>query len=212
MDLNLTGKVAIITGGSDGIGRASAHRLAREGANVTICARGEDRLRRAAQAIEKDTGMAVLAVRGDVRSDEDVANVVEKTLESYSGIDILFNNAGSSNAYPFLEVGDEVWREDLDVKVYGAIRFSRAVIPHMKQRGGGRIINVTTIGGKAPAARSLPTSVSRAAGINFSKSLAGEFAADGILVNSICLGLVKSAYFEALHREEGAQVTLEALV
>ena len=180
MDLNLTGKVAIITGGSDGIGRA------------------------------KDTGMAVLAVRGDVRSDEDVANVVEKTLESYSGIDILFNNAGSSNAYPFLEVGDEVWREDLDVKVYGAIRFSRAVIPHMKQRGGGRIINVTTIGGKAPAARSLPTSVSRAAGINFSKSLAGEFAADGILVNSICLGLVKSAYFEALHREEGAQVTLEA--
>lgn len=210
MNLDLTGKVAIITGGSDGIGRASAHRLALEGANVTICARGEDRLRYAAEAIGKDAPERILAVRGDVRSDEDVANVVAKTLERFGGIDILFNNAGSSNAHPFLDVDDKTWADDLDVKVYGAIRFSRAVIPHMLQRGGGRIVNVTTIGGKAPVAKSLPTSLSRAAGINLSKSLANEFAAAGILVNSICLGLVKSAYFEELHAQQETEAPLEA--
>ena len=210
MNLELTSKVAIITGGSDGIGLASARRLSEEGASVTICARRKSRLQHAAADIERSTGNPVLAVRADVKSDEDVAGVVAKTLERFGAIDILFNNAGSSNAFPFLEAGDDIWREDLEVKVYGAIRFSRAVIPHMKKRGGGRIVNVTTIGGKAPKAKSLPTSVSRAAGINFSKSLANEFASDGILVNSICLGFVKSAYFEELHAQENAHTNLDA--
>ena len=90
-------------------------------------------------------------------------------------------------------MSDETWQADFDLKVMGAIRMSRLVIPHMKQRGGGRIINVTTVGGKAPRAQGLPTSVSRAAGINLTKSLANEYAADRILVNTICIGLVKSA-------------------
>ena len=210
MRLDLENKVAIVTGGSDGIGRATAHRLSEEGANVTICARGEAKLLRAAQEIERDTARPVLAVRADVRSDTDVDNVIERTLNRFGGIDILFNNAGSSHAHPFLDVTDEIWHEDLDVKVFGAIRFARAVIPHMRMRGGGRIINVTTIGGKAPVANALPTSVSRAAGINFSKSLAHEYAREGILVNSICLGLVKSAYWEDLHEKEASGLPLEA--
>src|SRR5262249_11787677 len=83
------------------------------------------------------------------------------------------------------------WQEDIDLKLMGAIRFCRLVIPLMKQRGGGRIVNVTTVGGKAPAPRALPTSVTRAAGINLTKSLANEYAADKIRVNTICIGLVR---------------------
>jgi NAD(P)-dependent dehydrogenase (short-subunit alcohol dehydrogenase family) len=93
-------------------------------------------------------------------------------------------------------VDDQTWLTDLEVKLMGAIRFCRLVIPLMKARGGGRIVNVTTVGGKAPVARSLPTSVSRAAGINLTKSLAHEYAAQGICVNTVCLGLVKSAQWE----------------
>lgn len=209
MDLNLNGRVAIVTGGSEGIGRASAERLSREGVKVTICARRAELVHAAATAIEQLTGNEVLGIPGDVRKDVDVATVVEGTLAKFGAIDILFNNAGSSNAQAFLDVSDAIWEEDFDVKVFGAIRFSRAVIPHMKKRGGGRIVNVTTVGGKAPAARALPTSVSRAAGINFSKSLANEFADDGILVNSICLGLVKSAYFEQLHAKQAPDTPLD---
>jgi NAD(P)-dependent dehydrogenase (short-subunit alcohol dehydrogenase family) len=132
-------------------------------------------------------------------------------------VDILLNNAGTSAAAPFEKVGDEAWQADFELKVMGAIRMSRLVIPHMKQRGGGRIINVTTVGGKAPRAQGLPTSVSRAAGINLTKSLANEYAADRILVNTICIGLVKSAQMarrakdgdvEAHYREIGKRVPI----
>ena len=109
----------------------------------------------------------------------------------FGGVDILLNNAGTSAAGAFEKVGDDAWQADFDLKVMGAVRMSRLVIPHMKKRGGGRIINVTNVGGKAPRRR-LPTSVSRAAGINLTKSLANEYAADRILVNTICIGLVKS--------------------
>jgi 3-oxoacyl-[acyl-carrier protein] reductase len=111
-------------------------------------------------------------------------------------VDILLNNAGTSAAAAFEKVDDETWHEDFELKVMGAIRFCRQVIPHMKRRGGGRIVNVTTVGGKAPAPRSLPTSVSRAAGINLTKSLAHEYAADKILVNTVCIGLVRSAQID----------------
>jgi NAD(P)-dependent dehydrogenase (short-subunit alcohol dehydrogenase family) len=118
---------------------------------------------------------------------------VAAAVRQFGGVDILLNNAGTSAAGAFEKVGDDAWQADFDLKVMGAVRMSRLVIPHMKQRGGGRIINVTTVGGKAPRAQGLPTSVSRAAGINLTKSLANEYAADRILVNTICIGLVKSA-------------------
>ena len=111
----------------------------------------------------------------------------------WGGVDILVNNAGTSAAAAFEKVDDKTWQADIDLKLMAAIRFCRLVIPIMKQRGGGRIVNVTTVGGKAPAPRALPTSVTRAAGINLTKSLANEYAADKIRVNTVCLGLVKSA-------------------
>lgn len=196
LELGLSGKVAIVTGGSEGLGRACAERFAREGARVAVCARRKDVLERAAEAIRKATGGEVLAQVTDVTRPDEVERFVTATVASYGGVDILVNNAGTSSAAAFDKVDDQTWQTDIDLKVMAAIRFCRLVIPHMKRRGGGRIINVTTVGGKAPAARALPTSVTRAAGINLTKSLANEYAADRILVNTVCLGLVKSAQWE----------------
>src|SRR4029077_7964601 len=103
------------------------------------------------------------------------------------------NNAGTSAAAGFEKVDDEAWQSDWYLKVMGAIRMSRLVLPHMKKRGGGRIVNITTGGGKAPLPRSLPTTVTRAAGLNLTKSLAHDCASENIRVNPICIGLVRSA-------------------
>jgi NAD(P)-dependent dehydrogenase (short-subunit alcohol dehydrogenase family) len=196
LELGLAGKVVIITGGSEGLGRATAERFAREGARVAICARRKDILERAAEGIGRATGAEVLAQPADVTQLADIESFVNAVLARFGGVDILVNNAGTSSAAAFAAVDDATWQRDFDLKVMGAIRFCRLVIPVMKQRSGGRIINVTTVGGKAPAPRALPTSVTRAAGINLTKSLASEHAADRILVNTICLGLVKSAQWQ----------------
>jgi 3-oxoacyl-[acyl-carrier protein] reductase len=196
LDLGLGGKIAIISGGSEGLGRAAAERLAREGAKVTICARRKDVLEAAADGIRKATGGDLLAIPADATKAADIENVVRATQDKWGGVDILLNNAGTSAAAAFEKVEDDIWHEDFELKVMGAIRFCRQVIPIMKRRGGGRIVNVTTVGGKTPAPRSLPTSVSRAAGINLTKSLAHEYAPDKILVNTICIGLVRSAQID----------------
>jgi 3-oxoacyl-[acyl-carrier protein] reductase len=193
LDLGLTGKVAIISGGSEGLGRATAERLAREGVKVAICARRKELLERAAAEIRAATGADVLARAADVTRPDDIEGFVAAVVAQYGGIDILVNNAGTSAAAAFEDVDDGAWLADFELKLMAAVRFCRLVIPHMKRRGGGRIVNVTTVGGKAPAARSLPTSVTRAAGINLTKSLAHQYATDHILVNTICLGLAKSA-------------------
>ncbi|MBI4245958.1 MAG: SDR family oxidoreductase [Candidatus Rokubacteria bacterium] len=216
LELGLSGKVAIITGGSEGLGRACALRLAREGARVAICARRKDALERAAADIRAATGGEVLAQPADVTRAADVEAVVSAVVGRWGAVDILVNNAGTSAAAPFERVDDRAWQADIDLKLMAAIRFCRLVIPVMQRRGGGRIINVTTVGGKAPAPRALPTSVTRAAGINLTKSLAHEYAADRICVNTVCLGLVKSAQWErraqgdpeAYYREAAKRVPL----
>jgi NAD(P)-dependent dehydrogenase (short-subunit alcohol dehydrogenase family) len=194
-DLGLTGKVAIITGGSEGLGRASAQRLAAEGVRVAICARRADVLERTAEGIRKAGGQ-VLAKPVDVTKSNQIEAFVNDVVREWGGVDILVNNAGTSAAASFDLVDDAGWQHDFDLKVFSAIRLCRLCIPHMKKRGGGRILNITNLGAKVPPARGLPTSVSRAAGINLTKSLANEYAADKILVNTICLGFVKSAQWE----------------
>jgi 3-oxoacyl-[acyl-carrier protein] reductase len=196
LELGLKGKVAIVTGASDGLGRACAERLARSGARVGMCARRADVLDRAARGILDATGGEVLALPADVTHLPDIEGFVSAVAGRFGGVDILVNNAGTSAAAAFEAVSDRDWQNDIDLKVMAAIRFCRLVVPLMRARGGGAIVNVTTIGGKAPAARSLPTSVTRAAGINLTKSLAAEYAADGIRVNTVCLGIVKSAQWE----------------
>jgi NAD(P)-dependent dehydrogenase (short-subunit alcohol dehydrogenase family) len=194
MELGLEGKVALITGGSEGIGKATALRLALEGAKVAICARRPDVLERAGMEI-RATGAEVFTSAADVTSAEDVARFVAQVVERFSRLDIVINNAGTANAMRFEAASDALWQADLDLKLHAAIRTIRAALPHLK-RAGGRIINITTPAGKHPAAGSLPTSVSRAAGIALTKALSKELAEHRILVNTVCVGLIKSAQQE----------------
>jgi NAD(P)-dependent dehydrogenase (short-subunit alcohol dehydrogenase family) len=209
MDLGLKGKVAIVTGGSEGIGKAVALCLAREDAKVAICARRPDVLERAAAEIRSLSGGEVFAHPADVTEREQVEQFITLTANRFGRIDILVNNAGRAAAKKFEDVSDEEWDEDLNLKFRAAVWCSRLVIPHMRKVGGGRIINVTHPGGKAPTARSLPTSVSRAAGIALTKALSRDYAAENILVNTVCLTNIKSAQTERFWRARGAQGTLE---
>ena len=195
MDLGLDGKVALVTGGSEGIGKVAARRLAQEGVRVVICARRADVLERAASEITQDGGQ-VLAVPADVTDPDQINHLFDVAIAAYGGIDILVNNAGKHMSGYFTDMTDEEWRDDLNLKLFAAVRCSRLAIPHMRARGGGRIINITTPAGKAPPARSVPTSVSRAAGIAMTKALSLDYARDNILVNTVCIGHIKSAQQE----------------
>lgn len=192
MELGVAGKVAIITGGSDGIGKATAQILAAEGALVAICARTADKLNAAAEEIRSQSGGRVLAIPTDVTNQEDLERLVAKVQAELGTPTLLANNAGTSAAGSFPTVTDERWESDIDLKLMAAIRLSRMVVPLMKAEGGGSIVNVTAIGGKHPGASSMPTSVSRAAGIALSKGMSKDLAADNIRVNAVCIGLVKS--------------------
>ena len=196
MDLELGGKVALITGGSDGLGRAAAARLAAAGARVAICARRAAHLEQVASELRQATGGEIVPIVADVSRAEDCGRFVDAAMAAFGGVDILINNAGTSAARGLEEVGDDAWYADIELKLMAAVRLCRAVVPIMRERGGGAIVNATIVGGKAPAARSLPTSVTRAAGINLTKSLANEYAAAGIRVNTICIGLIESAQWQ----------------
>ena len=212
MDLGLQGRVAIITGGSQGIGRATALRLAQEGARVAICARTESVLEEAAAEIREQTGGDVLPVVADVSEVSEIQRLVQTVVERWDGVDILVNNAGTSAGGPFEEMTDEVWMADLDLKLFAAIRCTREVIPHMRRRGWGRVVNLTALAAKAPGARSAPSSVSRAAGVALTKALSKEFASENILVNTVLIGLVKAGQHERRYesaRAKSPELTLD---
>lgn len=192
MDLGLTGKVAIITGGGEGIGRATAQRIATEGGNVVIIGRRAAVIAAAAADINQDAKGKVVAVPGDITNPADRDRLVATALERFGRIDILVNNAGTSRAKPFEAVDLPEWQEDFDLKMWSAIALTRAVLPHMREQGGGRIVNVTNIGARAPRASSLPTTAARAAGIAWTKAMSHDLAPDNILVNTVLIGLIKS--------------------
>ena len=212
MDMGLHDKVAIITGGSYGIGKAAAMSMAEEGARVVIVARRPDVLEEAAQDIRTATESMVLPVSADVSASDTAARVVKATLDNFGRIDILVNNAGVSMAKPLEEVSDEDWESDFELKVWGAIRLIRSVVPEMRKVGGGRIINVTNLGGRTPGAASMPTSISRAAGIAITKGLSKDLGKDNILVNTVCIGSIKSGQTERRYerlKETNPSVTIE---
>ena len=202
MELGLKGKVAVVTGGTQGIGRATALRFAQEGANVAICARNADRLEQTATELRK-SGVEVLSMSADCSRAEDIERFIGGVIKKFGRLDVLVNNAGESMRGKFLEVDDAKWSSDIELKVFGAIRCSRLAIPHMKKQGGGRIINITISSAKQPGAESMPTSVSRAAGLAITKALSKEFAADNILVNTVCIGKIKSGQHERRYKREG---------
>jgi NAD(P)-dependent dehydrogenase (short-subunit alcohol dehydrogenase family) len=192
MDLGLKGKVAIITGGSHGIGRGAAEAMAKEGARVVLAARDQSDLDKAANEISKATGAEVIGISTDVTVESQVKAMVDRVVQRWGRVDILVNNAGTGNANKFDDVTDELLMYDLQIKVFGAIYCMRAVLPHMKKAGGGAVVNITTPAGKAPGGPSQPTALSRAAGISLTKAWSKEFAPFNIRVNTVCIGSIKS--------------------
>ena len=209
IELELEGKSAAVTGGSVGIGKAIAFKLAAEGVSVAICGRREEVLERAADDIRARTGSMVLAVRADVTVPGAVEAFIQKTVDAFGRLDVLINNVGASSAQSFESVTDQIWRYDLELKLFSAIRASRAAIPHMRSAGGGRIINITTPGGKAPVQASVPTSVSRAAGIALTKAMSKDYVRENILVNTVCVGAIKSGQWVRRWKSEGERGSIE---
>lgn len=207
MDLGLTGKVAIVTGSSKGIGLHTALQLVKEGAKVTLCARGEESLQEAADFIQQVTGEEVLVVPADITKEEQCKNIIQKTVDHYGRLDILVNNAGTSSANPFDSVDTALWQTDLDLKLFGAIHTSKAAIPFMREVGGGAIVNVTAVLGKTPPASSLPTTVSRAAGMALTKAMSKDLGKDNIRVNTVCIGLIRSEQIEKRWKNEAPDLS-----
>lgn len=202
MELGLKNKVAVVTGGTEGIGKATALRLAQEGAHVAICARRKEPLDDVGAEIQK-FGVQGLAIAADMSKAADVERFMKAVIDRFGRIDILVNNAGTSMRGAFLEVDDGMWSADIELKVFGAIRCTRLAVPHMKKQGGGRIVNITISSAKQPGAQSMPTSVSRAAGLAITKALSKEFAQDNILVNTVCIGKIKSGQHERRFKKDG---------
>lgn len=206
MDLELGGKVVLVTGGSDGLGAALCRRLVEEGARVALCARDPERLERTADDL-RTVGGDVLAIPADVTRTADVERFVETAHGRWGRVDALVNNAGTSLARPLASVSDAEWEGDLQLKLFAAIRTCRLALPLLRAAGGGAIVNVLAIGGKTPGAGSLPTSVSRAGGMALTKALSREAAPDGIRVNAVLVGIIESGQW--VRRAQAAGVPLE---
>ena len=192
MDLGLQGKVAIVTGSSDGIGFAITRALAREGARVVLCARRENLLAEARDAIVKETGAEVIVVPCDVQRLGDVQRLVKETIEHFGAIHILVNNAGSVPSIQFTDVDDAQWHQMLEGKLLGFIRVSREVVPHMRRTGWGRIVNIAGTAGMEPSNTAMAVGLNNAAVTNWTKSMSREYAADGILVTTVAPGSIET--------------------
>jgi NAD(P)-dependent dehydrogenase (short-subunit alcohol dehydrogenase family) len=198
MDIHLDGRNALITGGSAGLGLAMARRFAASGAGVGIVARRPEVLEAAAEKIRVEARQPerVVAVQADVREPDQIEQAHRQVVDRLGSIDILVNNAGTSAATAFGDITDAAWQADFDLKLFAAIRFMRLVLPDMRDRRWGRIINVLNTAAKAPPAGSAPTAVTRAAGMALTKAVATEVAADNVLVNALCTGLLVSEQWE----------------
>lgn len=196
MDLELKGRVAIVTGGSKGIGRAIAKSLANEGVNVVICARGAEALAATENEI-KQSGGNVLTVSADVTDPESVRNVVVAAIERFGGLDILVNSAGGVSKFAdFLKLADDDWLEAFKLNVMGVVYFVRYALPSLRQSHAARIINISSISGVQPGSYNPHYTTVKAAVISLSKYLANQFAGDGILVNVVCAGPVHSDFWD----------------
>lgn len=192
MDLELAGKVVLVTGGSEGLGAAVCNRLVWEGARVALCARNSRKLEAFAATLRAQGG-EVLAIPADVSRAQEVERFVQAAQERWGRIDALVNNAGSASAKAFLSVTDQEWEEDFQLKVFAAIRAVRLAVPHLRSAGGGAIVNVLSIKAKEPGKNTMPSSVSRAAGMSMMKVLSKELGPDNIRVNAVLVGMIESA-------------------
>ncbi len=191
MDLELNGKVAIVTGSSRGIGKYIAERLLQEGCSVTICARGADELERTKKELE-ESGGRVLALTGDLTEAKEPQRVVNETIERFGRVDILVNNVGGNRRKSFEDTTDEDWNDILELNFASHVRCSRAAIPHLKGEGGGSIVFISSIFGREAGGRGLSIyNTTKSALISLAKIMALELAEDGIRVNSVAPGSIR---------------------
>ena len=198
MDLGLKDKVALVTGGSKGIGKAVARGLAEEGARVAICARTQNELDAAVGDLAKATGADVFAVSGDLTNEAGVQRIVDLTVKKFGRIDILINNAGAAPGGLLLDLKEEDWQLALQLKFMGYVRCMKAVIPHMLKQGKGRIVNVVGNDGVKPIGIELTPSAANAADLAVTVALAEQYGKNNICINAINPGPVATERWDYL--------------
>lgn len=193
MDLGLKNRVALVAAASDGIGYAAALELAREGAWLFLCSRDEERAGAAAARIASETGAQVFGVRADVTRDEDAEAFVSFALERAGRVDVLVTNAGGSPGSTFAETDLDMYRRAFELNALSAVRLARLVVPGMRERRWGRVVNVTSISVKQPIEGLLLSNTVRAGLTGWAKSLSNEVAADNVTVNNVAPGWTLTA-------------------
>lgn len=209
MLISLEKRVALITGGSQGLGKAMAQRLAASGADVVLLARRQALLDEVAKEIADATGRRVKGYACDVSQIDELEKVWSQVLKDFGQVDILINNAGSSSRHPVESLGLDQLQQDFDLKVKPALRLVQLAAPAMKAQRWGRVINVVNIGAKAPAGGTAPTSMSRAAGIAMTKVMSKEMAPHNILVNALCVGQIMSEQWVGYHKRDNPEMKFE---
>lgn len=192
MDLGHSGKVAVVAASSQGLGRAIAHELAAEGASVVVCARGEERLREAADAIATATGATVLPVVADVSKPAEVLRLARAAQDAFGRVDIVVTNSGGPPPGTFEGTGAEAWQAAFEIVLMSAVGMIRAVLPGMKERRFGRVLNVTSITVKQPVENLILSNALRAAVTGMARTLASEVAPFGITVNNLLPGYTRT--------------------
>jgi 3-oxoacyl-[acyl-carrier protein] reductase len=204
MDFQLKGKIALVAAASKGLGRAVADELAAEGASLVICARGEEALQQTRAALEAAHSVPVLAVAADLSTVAGVAHVTQAAFERFGRVDILVTNTGGPPAGTFEQHSPEAWQAATNLLLTSVVELTRAVLPGMKERGWGRILNITSIAVKQPVAGLILSNSLRAAVTGMARTLANEVASFGITVNNILPGYTRTDRVEHL-----AQATAE---
>lgn len=210
MNTGLKGKVAIVCAASEGLGRAAAEALASEGCRLAICSRRQDAVDRVAAELRTQYGADVLAVQADLRHSAQATALVDATVKRFGGLDVMVTNVGGPKPGLFETLTDEDWMDAVQLLLMSAVRLSREAIPHMRRRGGGRIIHITSVAVKQPVAGLMLSNAVRAAVVGFAKTLSREIANENITVNCVAPGYTRTQRVvklnEAAAQREGTSV------
>jgi 3-oxoacyl-[acyl-carrier protein] reductase len=215
VDLGLAGRRAVVTGGSKGLGKAIAAELMAEGAAVAICSRNATELEATADELRKQAAVGVsrasslIAMACDVTVPGQIAAFFEFAVSELGGLDILVNNAGGARPGQFGTLTDEDWHDDIEVKLFSQIRCTRVALPHLRRSEAPRVININAVYGRYPDPAFLASSVNRASCLSLTKALSMELGREGILVNSVNIGLVETPQWQNIHRRRAPHVPAE---